>query len=157
MVEVGGKPVLEHLVNYLNSFGITEIIVNLHYLPMKIMEYFGTRLLYFYEPTLLGEQGTILALKNWFYKDVLVVMNGDTLTNIDIKELFNYSYGFNCIKSMEDDVYTGTSIYRTSYFWHPKIKKVQTNCKWIDIGNPKNLQKAKEIYEKTGNLSSLSN
>ena len=45
MIKVAGYPVLEHLVFHLHRYGITKIIVNLHYKPEKIMDYFGERLL----------------------------------------------------------------------------------------------------------------
>src|SRR3990167_2616750 len=56
MITVCNYPVLEHLVFHLSKFGITQIMVNLHYKPEVIMNYFGTGLLYSYEPTLLGEK-----------------------------------------------------------------------------------------------------
>lgn len=37
-----GKPFLEYLVEQVKSFGITEIVMLLGYLPEKIMDYFGT-------------------------------------------------------------------------------------------------------------------
>lgn len=86
MAMVNGKPILEHLVNHLNKAGITEIIVNVHSHYDKIFKYFGTRLLYLYEPTLLGEDGTEKLLQDWL-GDEYIVMNGDTLTNINISKL----------------------------------------------------------------------
>src|SRR3990167_11492034 len=86
MVKVNRKPVLEHLVNHLNKHGITEIIVNIHKNYEPIFKYFGTRLLYLYEPVLLGEHGTEKLLQNWL-GDEYICMNGDTLTNLDIKKL----------------------------------------------------------------------
>ena len=41
MVPLGGKPLLEHHFEMLRKQGVREFIVNLHYLPEKITEYFG--------------------------------------------------------------------------------------------------------------------
>ena len=41
MFPVLNRPLLEHVLNYLSSQGIQDIIVNVHHLPDKIVEYFG--------------------------------------------------------------------------------------------------------------------
>lgn len=41
MVEIAGKPFLEHLVELLKANGIEEIVMLLGYMPEKITEYFG--------------------------------------------------------------------------------------------------------------------
>lgn len=148
MVEVGGKPVLEHLVDHLNSHGIHEIIVNLHHKPEKIMNYFGQRLIYFHEPHLLGEENTreLLERRGWL-GDEYVVMNGDTLTNVNITAMISQ----NLTTYFEDDgVYAGTSFYKrgdgTFYTYEKKDGEF-----WIDMGTPDGLKKAKEHYEKFNN------
>jgi len=155
MVEVAGRPVLEHLIFHLSKFGINEIMVNLHYKPEKIMNYFGTRLLYSYEPQLLGEQSTIRSLARWLWKDYTVVMNGDTLTDINITEMFRLSGGHN-IKHMDGKIYTGTKILSPAYFMgDQKFRKYgDINTWWVDIGTPDGLKKARTYYEKES--SSLS-
>ena len=65
---------LSHLVDHLNSFGITEIIINLHYKPTQFYKYFGTRLLYFYVPKLLGEMRTVVALRSWLGKSFILML-----------------------------------------------------------------------------------
>ena len=110
MIPINGKPVLQHLVEYLNSFGIYEIIVNLHHRPMDIVKHFGSKLFYFYEPKLLGEEGTLNAIAGWL-NDYTVVMNGDTLTNINILDMFRIARGEN-IRFMVDGIYAGTRIIK---------------------------------------------
>lgn len=41
MIEIAGKPFLEHLIVLLKENGITEVVLLLGYLPEKITEYFG--------------------------------------------------------------------------------------------------------------------
>jgi len=144
MLKVGGKPVLEHLVDHLNSFGITEIIVNLHHKPEKIYKYFGTRLLYFYEPELLGEMGTEKRLRKWLGEEY-IVMNGDTLTDIDIDELKYYGWSVESW-DLEKIVYTGTKYVSVDFGGKPF--QWDFDCYWQDIGTPEGLKKAREYYAK---------
>jgi len=153
MLKVGNKPVLEHLVDHLNSFGITEIIVNLHHKPEKIYKYFGTRLLYFYEPKLLGAEKTELELASGYwlapsYEDCsYIVLNGDTLTDIDINLM---TKDYSSVDSYDNGVYTGAK-----YVSFGKPRKKNFHCYWQDIGTPEGLKKAREYYEKFGNLPKL--
>lgn len=142
MIKVAGKPVLEHLVDHLESYGISEVIVNLHYKPEPIYKYFGTRLLYSYEPELLGEAGTEISLRHWLgeLEEKYIIMNGDTLTNIDINEMRKYDSVYSW-----DGVWTGIAIKRR---WDEIKKKVDFNCYWQDVGTFTGLKKAREHYEK---------
>lgn len=144
MVRVGGKPVLERLVDHLHNFGITEIIVNLHHLPEKIYKHFGTRLLYFYEPKLLGEEETEKRLANWL-GDRYIVMNGDTLTDINFD---NMTLAKMSARSFENDVYTGTKYVHNRVTTHQL--KVDFYCYWQDMGTHEGLEKAREYYKKGG-------
>lgn len=89
MVPVGGKPLMEHIVNLLRHYGIKDVIANLHYLPEMIMNHFGDggghgiRLAYSVEEELLGTAGGV---KNnqWFFDETFLVISGDALTDIDL-------------------------------------------------------------------------
>lgn len=159
MIKIGGHPVLEHLIFHLSKFGITQVIINLHYKPEEFMNYFGTRLLYLFEPTLLGEEKTIASLGHWLWSDYTVVMNGDTLTNINISEMFKWSGGKN-VMSMDGKTYTGTKILSPQYFLKGDrkfSKYYDAGLYWRDIGTFENLKKAKKEYGKRfNNLSELS-
>ncbi len=86
MVQIGGKPVLEHQINSLRRSGITEVIILGSYLIEKIKEYFGAgekfgvHIEYPLEPDQLGTGGTI---KNAgaFLRDArkVIIMNGDKM------------------------------------------------------------------------------
>ena len=143
MVRVNGKPVLEYLVEYLNSYGITEIIVNLHYKPQQIYKYFGDRLIYSYEPKLLGEEKTEEVLQPWL-GDEYILMNGDTLTDLDLNDLIHDARNgdYSAIYSW-DEVYTGLTYKRMGVEMGHYIKP----HKWIDIGTPKNLKKARQEWK----------
>src|SRR5437763_9158040 len=65
MLPIGGKPLLEHHIRLLARQGITEICVNVHYLPRVITDYFGdgsqfgVRLHYSLETKILGTAGGV--------------------------------------------------------------------------------------------------
>ena len=141
MAKVNGKPILEHLVNHLNKAGINEIIVNVHKNYEPIFKYFGTRLLYLYEPVLLGEAGTEKLLQEWL-GDEYIVMNGDTLTNLDLKKLLEHD------ESIEFylERYGGTKfiIKNSENVWHWD----GDGAYYFDCGTPQKLAKARKYYKK---------
>ncbi len=150
MLKVGGKPVLEHLIEHLNKYDIDEIAVNLHYKPEKITDYFGDRLTYFYEPELLGEEGTEKKAKVWLDKQY-IIMNGDTLTDIDIDKMIAKMKQMSMnVAAYDNEIYTGTTLKNTKY-----NKTFNTNFMnyWIDIGTPEKLKEAREYAKKSNCLS----
>lgn len=95
MLSVAGKPLLEHLVGWLRSFGICDIAMNLHYLPEAITGHFGDgaqydmAITYSYEPVLLGTAGAARRL-SFFLDERFVVVYGDVFTNLDLLRLLNW-------------------------------------------------------------------
>ena len=41
MVRTSGKPLLEHTIRWVQRYGVTDLIINLHHLPETVMDYFG--------------------------------------------------------------------------------------------------------------------
>ncbi len=95
MLEIAGKPLLQHNIEALRDFGVKEICINLHHLPDKIKEFlgdgdkFGVKIHYNYEPELLGTSGALLAFKNILTEDFFVIY-GDIIGNIDIKKWVDF-------------------------------------------------------------------
>ena len=152
MIKVGGMPVLEHIVNHMHSHGIKTIMVNVHYKAEKIMEYFGDKLIYIHEPVLLGDIKTtkqIVPLIN----NHLVVMNGDTLTDINIGQMVNDATRLNSsIASFDGMTYTGTTLYNKN---NTQLTLMEYGCYWRDIGTPESLKIAQEEYENKARMSKL--
>jgi len=42
LVEIGGKPILDHVIRRLKSFGFREFVINVHHLGVQIIEYLDT-------------------------------------------------------------------------------------------------------------------
>ena len=90
LVEVAGKPILVHQIDWLRSHGFNEIVLLVGYLKEKIMEYigggskFGVRVVYVVEEEPLGTGGALKnaehVLKN---EEVFLVLNGDIITSLD--------------------------------------------------------------------------
>lgn len=95
MLPVGGKPLLEQLVAWLASHGITQIAMNLHHLPAVITSYFGdgqsrgVTITYAYEAELLGTAGAAKRLQT-FFNEPFVVIYGDGYTNLDLTRLIHF-------------------------------------------------------------------
>ncbi|MFC1839736.1 sugar phosphate nucleotidyltransferase [Thermodesulfobacteriota bacterium] len=86
LMPVANIPILERNIEYLNSFGITDIIINTHYLSESIHD-FTTGKVYLTvrnEKEILGTGGGIANCRDFLGDDTFVVMNSDILTDIDI-------------------------------------------------------------------------
>lgn len=91
MVRIGGKPILWHILKWLFDHDIWEdVCINVHHLPLQIMDYFGIAYRYSGEARLLGTAGALKRIGEWeFFWDTevddgnLLVVNGDTITNLD--------------------------------------------------------------------------
>lgn len=94
LLEVGDKPILEHNLRHLASFGINKIYICVNYLGHLIKDYFGdgtfldVNIEYIEETQPLGTIGAAALISDLDYDQVLV-MNADVLTNIDLEDFFN--------------------------------------------------------------------
>ena len=87
MVPVLDRPVMAHIVDLCRGQGFDQLIANLHYFPDTIRDYFGDTLEYRYEEELLGTAGGVRNVRDFFGDDLVVVVSGDALTDIDLNKL----------------------------------------------------------------------
>lgn len=149
LLEVGGKPVLEQIIDRLNLHGIYQIIINTHYLPVHINKALETRTLYYHVPRLLGHKGTIYALRDWIAGDYFFVINGDTLSNVNYSEMINLKEPDKILTLMDENRAAGTWLYPSSYLTNSEIpiKPYRpSDLEWIDIGIPFRLKEARRKY-----------
>ncbi len=98
LVEVNGKPMLEHVVENLKSYGINEIIVNIHHFGGMVVDFlkqnnnFGIRIEVSDERELLLDTGGGLLKASGFFDDgkPFLVYNVDVLSKIDLHKLEKY-------------------------------------------------------------------
>lgn len=93
LIQINKRPLIEWKINYLKKFGINDIIICSGYKSRKIEDYlniknnFGCKIEYSIETSSLGTAGAIKkAIKNIFDKSFIVI-NGDIITNINLKKL----------------------------------------------------------------------
>ncbi len=93
LVEVAGRPVIDHVIRKINKAGINEIIVNLHYYPQQIKDYiesqnYACKFTYSYEPELLDTGGAIKKAQNLLKdSESFLLHNCDVLTDFDLLKL----------------------------------------------------------------------
>lgn len=96
MVEVAGKPILEHIVNLLKRHGVTEFIFALCYLPHVITNYFGdgkkfgVTITYTFESEdkPMGTAGAILPAHK-LINDTFIVTYADILRELDVTDMMS--------------------------------------------------------------------
>jgi NDP-sugar pyrophosphorylase family protein len=92
MVPIAGKPMLEHHIEWLKSFGVREFYLNLHYLADVIFDYFedGSRwdvaIRYHREESLLGTAGALHGFRP-FLDETFLVQYGDVFSRLDLARL----------------------------------------------------------------------
>jgi NDP-sugar pyrophosphorylase family protein len=92
MIEVAGKPLLEHNVALLARYGVRDITINTHYLSAAIVHHFGdgsrfgVRIDYSEEPVLLGTAGALGPLRARMTETFLLVF-GDNLSDLRLDRL----------------------------------------------------------------------
>ena len=97
LVPIGHKPILDIIVRQLSYFGFSDITLTLGYLSELIQAYFSTAtsipsnvdLKYIKEAKPLGTAGSLSLLKEKIDSSFLV-MNGDILTTLNYKKLYEY-------------------------------------------------------------------
>lgn len=93
MLLLGGKPIIEHNIDRLISFGIEKIYISVKYLGQQIVDYFGDgsskgiSIEYIWEDQQLGTAGA-LSLVNNFDTDHILLMNSDLFTDADFEDLY---------------------------------------------------------------------
>jgi NDP-sugar pyrophosphorylase family protein len=93
LLPVAGRPLIMWNLFLLRRYGITEVIINLHHLGHLIEKElgdgsrFGMRLAYSRESVILGTGGGIKQAEGFFGGAPFMVLNGDTLLELDLGEV----------------------------------------------------------------------
>lgn len=95
MLEVCGKPILEHQIEVLKRQKLTDIILVIGYLGSVIRDYFqdgskyGVHISYIEEKELLGTAGSFYYLKD-IIQDDFFLLNGDLIFDVDLHRFMNF-------------------------------------------------------------------
>lgn len=93
MLPLGDKPIIEHNIDRIVSFGIEAITISVRYLSDQIINYFGDgsakgiTIQYIEEDEPLGTIGS-LAQINKIEHEAILVLNSDVFTNIDFEDFY---------------------------------------------------------------------
>lgn len=92
LVEVGGRAILDHNIRKLLSAGISQILVNTHYLAPQVEDFLRKQpyrelVTPVFEPSLLGTAGSVKANWHYFENNDFLVMHGDNFFEADLKPL----------------------------------------------------------------------
>ncbi|MCG6191217.1 nucleotidyltransferase family protein [Maribellus maritimus] len=93
MLPLGNKPIIEHNIDRLISFGIEKIYISVKYLGEQIEDYFGDgaskgiQIEYIWEDQPLGTAGALSLVKKFNTKHILL-MNSDLFTDTDFEDLY---------------------------------------------------------------------
>lgn len=95
MVEVGGKPLLEHQINLARQYSIKNIYILSGHLSKVIYDYFGDgrrfgiRIIHVTENSPLGTSGAVKQLEN-MVNERFMVFYGDIFLDVDLKSFMDF-------------------------------------------------------------------
>ena len=167
MIEIDGKPILQHNIELCKKYGITEIYINLHHLSQVIINYFGDgkkfgiKIKYSYEKELLGTSGAVKYISSqdsYFTENSFFVLYGDNYSNYNLDSLKSNSIATIAFHYLEDVTNSGVAEFDE----HNKIisflekpKQNETTSHWVNSAiyylNPQILNYIPEEYSDFSN------
>lgn len=94
MLEVGGKPIIERIINKAKCEGFNKISISVNYLKEVIIDYLGNgekfdvSIEYIYEDNPLGTAGGLSEMRP--EEKRLLVTNGDVLTDVNYRDICDF-------------------------------------------------------------------
>ncbi len=119
---VAGVPLVTRILRWLRTCDITEAVLNLHHRPESIARVvgegrdIGIAVRYSWEQPILGSAGGPRRAMPLIEKDPFLVVNGDTLTNVDLRALWQEHVSSGAVVTMalvpnqEPDKYGGALV-----------------------------------------------
>jgi len=92
MIEIGGRPILWHIMNIFSHYGVNDFIIALGYRGSMIKEYFANYILYSSDVTVNVRRGEITYHKNHAepWRVTMVDTGAETMTGGRLKRLARY-------------------------------------------------------------------
>lgn len=91
LLEIGGQPIIERIINSAKSSGFKEFIISVNYLADSIKQEFGNgerlgvNISYVHEDIPLGTAGSLALINNKISSEDFIVINGDVVTQICLR------------------------------------------------------------------------
>ncbi|WP_340153107.1 nucleotidyltransferase family protein [uncultured Marivirga sp.] len=93
LLKVAEKPIIEHNIDRLISYGIDDFWLSINYLGEQLQNYFkngeskGVQINYVTEDKPLGTVGAVRSIEN-LQHDTVLITNSDILTNLDYEDFY---------------------------------------------------------------------
>jgi NDP-sugar pyrophosphorylase family protein len=147
---VNGKSLLQRNIEYLQTFGIKEVIVNVHHFAEQIINVsqtnngWGTNVVISDETNIVLETGGGLQKANWYFEqeENFVLMNVDVLTDMPLDKMINQHRHTNALATL---AVTERATSRYFLFNDGNIL-----CGWCNVqtGEEKIVRPANKYYKK---------
>lgn len=134
MAPIGGRPFLEHQLDYWIGQGVSKFVLSVGYRHETIMSHFGAAycgvpLEYAVEKSPLGTGGgMLLAMEKFTDRQDFLLLNGDTYFEVDLRALreFHQAKGadwtFSLFHTSEDGRYMGLDVSSDGAITSPKSR-----------------------------------
>jgi len=147
LAQVNGKTLLQHNIQYLQSFGINSVVVNVHHFANQIIDIvnenngWGSEITFSDETTEVLETGggLVKAIRLFGDAENIVVMNVDILTSLNIDKMFQQHIKTNALSTL-----AVTNRTTSRYFVFNRDKKL---CGWMNTKT--NELKGIECFDET--------
>ena len=94
LLPINGQPLLAIWFDKLVRAGVTEVLINTHWLAEQVIDFVekftpaGLKVTLFHEPILLGSAGTLAANRHFFDDDPFFIIYGDNVSDVDLADLY---------------------------------------------------------------------
>jgi mannose-1-phosphate guanylyltransferase len=90
-IPFANRPLIHHCLGWLTENGVDEVVINLHHRPESIVSAVRQKtwpldIHFSHEPDLLGTAGGVKKAERYFEKGTFVMVNSDTLSEIDLAD-----------------------------------------------------------------------
>jgi len=103
---VAGQPLISRILGWLHRAGVRRVVLNLHHRPETITRIvgdgsrLGLSVRYSWEPEILGSAGGPARAIPLLESDRFLIVNGDTLTNVDLQAMVRQHVDTNALVTM---------------------------------------------------------
>ena len=93
LMPLAGRPLIDWQLSWLKKHGVTECVINLHYLPEQVRAHcgdgtsYGLHVEYSFEPELLGTAGAVKKVADFFNAAPFFVIYGDNFSQWNLSHL----------------------------------------------------------------------
>lgn len=129
LVAVNGLPLILYNLALLKKHGITDVVINLHYLGNHIRRFLGNgkklgfTILYSMEPHILGTGGGVRKACRRFDGDFLV-LNSDTISDINLTQIIKQHKNSENVATLALRQHVDDKIYGRLYFRGKKLVSI---------------------------------